>query len=241
MIRRPTRKKAAQRQQISRFVSYPSPVGGWNAIDSLAEMKPSEAVSLDNWFPKTGYCEVRGGSFSHATGMTGTGKTLAVYNALNGTNKLFCATASGVYDVTASGAVGASVAARTNGKHQHIQFGDGTNNYLILVNGVDKPLYYDGTNWIAVDGASSPALTGITTTNLVGVCTFKGRLIFIANSSLAFWYLAAGAAGGLLTAFDLSGVAQLGGTIMAIDSWTVDAGSGPDDRLAIITSKGETF
>jgi len=240
-MRKPVRNRAHAKQQVSNFVSQQAPVGGWNAIDPLSNMKPSEAVVLDNWFPKPGYCEIRGGSASHATGMTGIGKTLAVYNALNGTNKMFCATASGVYNVTAAGAVGASVAARTNGKHQHLQFGDGTNNYLIMVNGVDKPLYYDGTNWIAVDAASSPALTGITTTNLIGVAMFKGRLMFIAKNSLSFWYLAAGAAGGALTEFNLSGVAQMGGYLVAAETWTVDSGNGPDDRMVFITSNGEVI
>ena len=240
-MRKPQRNKAGRRQQISNFMSYPAPVGGWNALNALADMKPSEAVSLDNWFPRAGYCEIRGGSASHATAMTGTGKTLAVYSGLSGSDKMFCCTGSGVYNVSSAGSVGASVAARTSGSHQHVQFGDGTNNYLILLNGVDKPLYYDGSTWLAVDGASSPALTGVTTTKLVHVCAFKGRLIFLETGSLKFWYLAAGAAGGALTAFDLSGVAQLGGYLISIGTWTADSGSGPDDRLVLVTSNGEVI
>jgi hypothetical protein len=240
-MRRPTQNKPQGRQQISNFISYQAPVGGWNAVDAIADMKPSEALVLDNWYPRTGYCEIRGGSESHTTGMTGLSKTLAVYNGLDGTNQMFCSTESGVYDVTASGVAGASVATITSGKHQHVMFGDGTNNWLIMVNGVDKPLYYDGTNWTAVDGVTSPALTGITTTSLIGLCIHKGRLMFIENDSLSFWYLAAGAAGGALTEFDLSGVAQKGGYLMAMASWTVDSGSGPDDRMVFVTSEGEVI
>ena len=240
-MRHPTQNKPQGRQQISNFMSYQAPVGGWNAVDAIADMKPSDALVLDNWYPRTGYCEIRGGSASHATGMAGSSKTLAVYNGLNGTNKLFCSTESGVYNVTSAGVVGASVAARTNAKHQHLMFGDGTSNWLIMVNGVDKPLYYDGTTWTAVDGATSPALTGLTTTNIIGLCIHKGRLMFIEKDSLSFWYLAAGAAGGALTEFDLSGVAQKGGYLMAMASWTVDSGSGPDDRMVFVTSEGEVI
>lgn len=240
-MRTPARNKSPAKQQTSEFISYQAPIGGWNAISALADMKPTEAVWLDNWYPNPGYCEIRGGSSSHATGMTGTGKTLAVYNGITGTSKLFCATASGVYDVSSAGAVGASVAARTNGKHQWLNFGDGTNNYLIMCNGADKPIYYNGSTWLAVDGTTSPALTGVTTTNLVSPCIHKGRLMFIENSTLKFWYLAAGAAGGALTAFDLSGVAQKGGYLMAAESWTVDAGAGVDDRMVFITSEGEVI
>lgn len=238
-MRQALKSKAQSRQQISQVVSYSAPVGGWNARDALANMKPHEAIVMNNWFPGTSYVEIRGGYSNHATGMTGNGKTLAVYNGLSGASKMFCLTASGTYDASSAGAVGASVAARTNGKHQWVNFGDGTNNYLILVNGVDKPLYYDGTTWTAVDAASSPALTGLTTTDIIHVFVFKGRLIFIQKSSLSFWYLASGAAGGALTEFDLSSVAKKGGYLMAASSWTLDAGDGPDDLAVFVTSEGE--
>lgn len=239
-MRTPLRGKgAAPRVQVSSVKSCPAPVGGWNTRDALAAMPPIDAVVLDNWFPGTSYCEIRGGYASHATGMTGNGKTLAVYNALNGTNKMFCATASGVYDVSSAGAVGASVATPTNGKYQQTMFGDGTSNYLIMVNGVDKPLYYNGTTWVAVDAASSPALTGLTTTKIIGVTVHKGRLFFLEKDSLSFWYLAAGAAGGALTEFDLSAECKMGGYLVAMAAWTRDAGDGQDDVAVFITSEGE--
>lgn len=241
-MRRPKRVKGQSlRDRVSGSQSYPAPVGGWNARDALAEMKPTDAIALNNWFPKTSYVEMRGGSLDHATGMTGIGKTLAVYNKFDGSNEMYATTESGVYDVSSSGAVEASKAARTNGKHQWITYGDGTNQWLILLNGVDKPLYYDGTTWTAVDGVSSPALTGITTTNLIGVNSHKDRLFFLEKNSLSFWYLSAGVAGGSLTEFSLAGVAQEGGFIMAMETWTIDAGDGPDDRAVFVTSEGEVI
>lgn len=229
------------RIRTNTVASVPAPVGGWNTRSALAEMKPNEAVTLDNWFPNTAYCETRSGCSSHATGMTGNGKTLMVHTAMSGTQKMFCTTSSGTYNVSSAGAVGASVASRTSGKHQWTMFGDGTNSWLIAVNGVDKPLYYDGTNWVAVDAASSPALTGLTSTNIAGVFVFKGRLIFIEKSSLSFWYLAAGAAGGALTEFDLSPEATRGGYLMAGINWTLDSGSGLDDYAVFVTSEGEAM
>lgn len=227
------------RQQISAVQSYPSPVGGWNARDALAAMKPTDAVVLNNWFPRTSYCEIRGGYASHATGMTGNGKTLMVYNKMAGNNEMFCSTASGIYNVSSAGAVGASVLARTNGKHQWIMFGDGTNNWLISCNGVDKPAYYDGTTWTAVDSGTSPALTGVTTTGLVQPMMFKGRLMFIEIGTLSFWYLTAGLAGGALLEFDMSAEFKRGGYLQAIGNWTRDAGDGQDDVFVAVSSEGE--
>lgn len=126
-MRQPIKSKSNARAQISGSMSYPAPVGGWNARDSLAAMKPTDAITLENWYPRTSYCEIRGGYSSHATGMAANGKTLAVYNGLTGANELFCAVAGAVYDVTSAGAVGAAVATPTNGKFQWLNFGDGTN------------------------------------------------------------------------------------------------------------------
>lgn len=242
MIRTPLRQKGRLvRGQTAIAQSVPAPVGGWNARDAQAQMKPTDAITLENWFPRPSFCEIRGGSSDHATGMTGNGKTLAAYYPLDGVGEMYAYTASGIYDVTSAGAVGASKLARTSGKHQWVNFGDGTNNYLIACNGVDPPAYYDGTTWTAVTGVTSPALTGATTSTLVAPCVFKGRLFFIQVDTLSFWYLAAGAAGGALTEFPLDGEASKGGYLMAMATWTVDAGDGVDDRLVLITSEGQVI
>lgn len=241
-MRKPIRVKAPQRQQISAVKSVPAPLGGWNARNPLAAMKPIDAIELNNWFPSTSTVDIRGGyktDANSATGMTGNGKTLLVYNKLAGSNQMFCMTASGTYNVSSPGAVGASVLARTNGKHQWTMFGDGTSNWMIACNGVDKPAYYDGTTWTAVDNLTTPALTGVTSSNLVQPLMFKGRLMFIEIATLKFWYLAAGVAGGALTAFDLSGEFKRGGFLQAIGRWTRDAGDGADDVFVAVSSEGE--
>ena len=238
-MRQPLRKKAPAGQQISVVQTYPPPVGGWNARDALADMKPIDAVALDNWFPKTTYCEIRGGWRDHADGMTGNVMTLAVYNALNGTNKFFAASNDDIWNVTtAGGGVSAGVTV-TDGRWQWLNFGDGTNNYLIMVNGEDDAHYFNGAAWIAVNSGSSPALTGVASSSLIQVMIYQGRLFFIEKDSLNFWYLAAGAAGGALTKFNLSSIARMGGYLMAMATWTFDGGDGPDDYAVFVTSEGE--
>lgn len=241
MRRQPLLAKVALRTQISRRYSVPPSTGGWNARDAFVKMSPSDAISLKNIVPRGNYLEVRGGSTDYATGMTGNGKTLATYAGLDGTETLFCSTASGIYNVNSSGAVGAFALARTNGKHQWVMFGDGTSNWLIMCNGVDKPAYYNGAAWTAVDGASVPALTGVTTTNLVSPMVYQGRLFFAEINTLNVWYLASGTVGGALTKFDLSLVASRGGYIMAMINWTYDGGDGSDDRAIFMTSQGEVI
>lgn len=234
--------QGTNRNQIAAVQSYSAPTGGWNARDALPAMNPNDAVRLVNWWPRTTDLIIRGGYAKHATGITGVIETLSVYNAITGTSMMFAATDAGVWDVSNHGAVGAAeTATSTNGRWQWVNFGDGTNNYLIMVNGTDKPLYYNGTNWIKIDAVSSPALTGVTTTTLVNVMVFKGRLFFIQNNTLSFWYLAAGAAGGALTEFDLSAFCRMGGYLVAMASWSFDGGDGPEDNAVFVTSQGEVI
>lgn len=240
-MRQPLAVKSKRRQQIARVVSQLAPVRGWNARDAVASMKPGDAIYIVNWFPTNTDLTLRGGQSDHLTGMADPAKTLAVYNKMDGTSEMFVATDAGVYDASSAGAVGASVATSTNGYWQSTNFGDGTNNWLILVNGVDKPNYYDGATWTAVDSGTSPALTGLTSTSIAGVFSHKGRLYFIEKNSLSFWYLTAGAAGGSLTEFDLASIATRGGYLVAGGTWSVDSGDGPDDRAVFVTSEGEVI
>lgn len=238
-------KRVVRRTRTSHEKTFPPPVGGWVANASIASMKPTEAVELVNWFPRPTSVETRMGSTQWHVRYGEIVKTLATWKGLDGTEAFFSVTDSGIYESTYGGVSTDNSlsrwAARTEGKHQWDQFGDGTNAWLILVNGVDKPLYIDGSTAVAVDGVSTPAITGITTTDIVNLAVFKERILFVRNDKLGFDYLAAGAAGGAASFFDLSSVASLGGYLMAIAVWSRDAGNGPDDYAVFITSQGEAL
>ena len=240
-MRRVSKNKNPVKQQISAIYSISSPTGGWNSRDSLADMAPNDAVKLVNWFPTTIDCEIRGGNSSYATGITGNAKSLMTYNAMSGANKLFAADSNDIWDVSSSGAASAQSATVTNGAFQYTNFGDGTNNYLVMVNGVDSPIYYNGTTFTTITGATSPSLSGVTLSSLIHVNEYKGRLFFIEKSSLSFWYLPAGAAGGTLTEFDLSSFCGEGGYLMWMATWSFDSGDGPDDAAVFMTSEGEVI
>ena len=81
-MRQPLLAKAPLRLAIAEQISYPPPVGGWNARDAYSAMGPEDAVILQNWFPGTSAVVTRGGTTSHATGIPGVGKTLATYSAM---------------------------------------------------------------------------------------------------------------------------------------------------------------
>lgn len=222
--------------------TLPAPVGGWNANAAITSMPITDAIRLENWFPGPTSVELRQGHDVHMTQLLGTVKTLAVHRGLDGSSSMWAFTDTGVFEATFGGQSGGFfITARTNGKHQWDQFGDGTNNFLIAVNGVDKPWYWNGASYVEVDGLSTPAITGITTTDIVSLAVFKEQLFFIRNDKLGFDYLPKGDAGGAATYFDLASIASDGGYLMAVCSWTRDAGSGPDDFWVGITSEGEAI
>lgn len=238
------RKRGLVQGNAARVASVPAPVGGWNARDSIASMGPMDAVSIVNMFPTVSNVVLRGGSTNHATGMTGQVRTIFTY-AGAATSKMFAAvdtTDFKIYDVTSAGAVGAAVVTGiTNAWWEYINITNSGGSYLYAVNGSDKPLLYNGTTWTSIDGSSTPAITGVTTTTLSNIALFKNRVWFIQKDTLKAWYLPTDAVGGAAQVLDLSSIARLGGTLVDIDTWTVDAGYGVDDNLAFITSKGEVI
>jgi len=241
-MRRPIRNKGqtAQSQNVT-VKSLSAPIRGWNARDSIANMNVNDAVYLRNFFPTTVDCELRGGNSDHATTITGTVETLAVYNKSDGNSELYAISDTDVYDASSPGAAVAQTLTVTDGKYQYINFSDGTSNWLCMVNGVDTPKFWNGATWTEVIGTGSPAITGITTTDIVNITEFQSRIYFIENDSLSFWYLPADAVGGLAVEFQLGSYASKGGYLMWADSWTFDGGNGPDDYICFMTSEGQAI
>lgn len=233
------RQVTPNRGQSGSVFSRPAPVGGWNARDALANMPPTDAVSLVNWFPTPSLCMVRKGKTDFATGLPDVVETVAAYNGAS--SKLFAASDGKIYDVTSGGAVGAAVVSGlTSNRFQYINFTTaGGVRYLCMVNGADSPRFYNGSAWITITGASTPAITGITTSNIASITSHKGRLWLIMNSGLDAYYLPTGDAGGAATVYPMASVFKGGGKILAAETWSADAGSGIADHLVFVTDQGE--
>jgi hypothetical protein len=63
----------------------------------------------------------------------------------------------------------------------------------------------------------------------------------VEKASLKAWYLPTQSVGGAAASFDISAQCRRGGYLMAIGSWTIDAGDGVDDHLVFVTSEGEVL
>jgi hypothetical protein len=108
------------KQNTAKTASVPAPIGGWNARDSLANMAPTDAVQLVNWFPtptdvtmRKGYTVVsilttstgvktissitHDGTLATLTTATAHGLTTGAYVSISGTTP---AAYSGVFKIT---------------------------------------------------------------------------------------------------------------------------------------------
>ena len=238
MIRNPILKRAERGVMISATATMQAPVGGWNTRDSIADMKQADAIWLENWWPDASDVSMRKGAESFATGLGDAVKAVMGHTSPTSA-KLFAATDSGIYDVTAGGAVGSSLLAITNGELRYERFTVAGGTFLIAVNGQDKLAQYDGTSWQFIDGATTPSITGLTTSDISNLAVFKERLWFVEKDSMSAWYLPVRQVGGAAVEFPLGQLFSRGGHLVAIGNWTIDSGSGADDFIIFVTSEGE--
>lgn len=235
-VRTPVRRRT---RPVARTLSVTAPVGGLNARDSLAAMPPTDAVTLDNFFPTPTTVNLRNGYTQWATGLPADVQSLMPYITPTAST-LFAASGTAFYNVTSSGAVGAAVVTGlTNAKWQSVNMGTPGGTFLYCFNGVDKPRYWDGSAWVAVDSGTTPAITGVTTTLLVHANVFKNRLYMVEVNSMSVWYLPVNSVGGAAEELDLTPIFKLGGYLMAMATWTVDNSAGIQEYAVFITSEGE--
>lgn len=221
----------------ARMVSVPAPVGGWNAKDALSAMGKTDALTLENYVVVPGGIKVRPGFLAWATGLGGPIETVMEWAPSSGSSKLFAATGTDIFDVTLTGAVGASVqTGLTSGRWQHVNFSTPAGNYLVAVNGVDAVRNFNGTAW------SQPVITGPTNSAaFISVMVHQNRLWFLEKGTRRVWYLPVQAISGAATVFDAGSLFDMGGEIIAFDSWTRDGGRGTEDNAVFITSRGQAI
>jgi hypothetical protein len=198
-------------------------------------MKDTDAVELVNFIPDSSDVVLRKGYSVHATGMTGAVDSLLPWRG-PASAKLFAANGANIYNVTASGAVGAAVqSSLTNDHWQYVNFTTPGGSFLVIANGEDAVRNYDGTSW------TTPTITGVTSSTLVDVNAFKQRLYFIEAGSTSCWYLEASSISGAAVEFDVGAYMTRGGRLLTMQTWTLDSGAGIDDLAVFITSEGQVL
>lgn len=224
-----------KRPPDAKVTVLPAPVGGWNALNSLEDMPPEDAPILTNWVPTPTTCINRDGYTQFATGFSGQVETVMAFNGIAAT-KLLAACGGNIYDITAGGAIGGALqSGLNNDRWQYSNYTNSGGSYLIMVNGQDSALRYNG----AAISAASITASGTNSAAFINVNIHQNRVWFVQKNSLNAWYLGTAAIQGAASLFPLTGVVQKGGVLVAMATWTIDAGYGLDDYAVFITSKGE--
>jgi hypothetical protein len=215
----------------------PSPIGGWDALSPLAAMEAKYASILVNWVPRTGWCEVRGGYNvwgQHPN--TSSVDTLMTYRPPLGSEKLFAAQGTEIWDVSSYGIPTLSKSSIGSAFYQYLNFTPALgSSYLMCVNGVDQLLTYNGTTW------ANQTITGAGSAIFIGINAFKRRVWLVPPNSTIVYFLGTDAITGAATALDLGSFMTHGGYVMAMGTWTMDGGNGPDDMAIFVTSRGQVI
>ena len=251
------RRQATQQQfaQNLRTETLPAPTRGIIQHENEAYMQPGGAIVADNWLPTMKGIKLRGGCIRfcdlHALDVPvppvpdpSRKPVVSAFTYITATQqRMFAAQQTKLFECTTSTPV-LVASGRTSGNYGTAQITNAAGvNFLIAVNDAgDLPLRFNGTSWATLANSSGTASDGVT--NIYGatvsyVCKYRNRLYFVGSKSMSMWFLPVGAVGGALTEIPMSASTTKGGYILFAASWSIDAGDGIDDKLAIVTSEGE--
>jgi hypothetical protein len=241
MTRKALRPNPGQRQTaLARQI--PAPIGGWDAQSPLAAMPIQNAVILDNWIPRAGYVEIRRGFVPQQTGTPGPVESLMAFRGGPSGDRLFAASAGGLYDVTTPGApLGAPVySGAANNRWNYTAFANAAGAWLIAVNGTDTPIGYNGGAWAPLPAISGSSGSIVLNPNaLYAVAPHQGRLLFTEADTLHVWFPAAGAVGGSMQLLDLGSVFNKGGRLVGVATWSWQFGVTADEYAVFMTDQGQ--
>lgn len=217
----------------------PAPTDGWDAISPLAEMDPKRAPILQNWVPRPGYDELRGGyqAFNNVATAEPV-ETLMVYRGASG-EQMFAASGTKIFNVSVSGVSTPVVTGLSSDRWQYVNF---TSNESVKVlqccNGVDPIQQYDGTTWTEPSISGWPS--GFSGNNAINISAQKTLLWYILNESTQVSFMPTGAIQGTLAGtLDFGPLWTKGGYLVAMGDWTIDGGAGPQDYVAFVSSRGQ--
>ena len=222
----------------TRTVQAAAPTKGWMSQENFAEADPESAVILRNMFPEADSVRVRRGCVLYSSGLGGLVHTLMPYTSAND-SELFAAANGKVFKITTGGTAPApDLSGKANDHWQQTMFATPAGQFLVICNGGDGVWTYETTaHW--VDRTATITGTSGAVNTFVNVTAHKKRLWFVPVNSTDLWYLPTESIAGAAQKFPVGAQLQRGGYIMAMATWSVDAGQGMDDLFCAVSSEGE--
>lgn len=230
------------RLKTSREKSFKAPVRGLVLNENLAGSLPLGAIVLENFTPLSRGARMRKGSRLNATVGTAPVESMMNYSA-GAVKEMFACSDGKIFNVTSVAdpevPPSPAVSSLTANYFSSVNFTTSGGPFLVAVNGADKLQLYNGSTWAAIDGSSTPAITGVATTSLSHVWVYRNRIWFVQKNSLKAWYLPVDSIGGAAGSVSLSGIFQKGGNLLFGATWSLDAGDGIDDKCVFVSDQGE--
>jgi hypothetical protein len=226
------------------------PFQGMDLQTPLASLPMSKAPFIENFFIDGQTLKVRFGSakFSQFTGAVVGDAVLSLgsYKKADGTESLYGhKSRAGVYSICDfSAAVGTTAAATSMVSNcVYIQF----RNYFYVLNGLQTPSAYDGTDWAGFGGVF--ATSGLTAgfTGPASVATFasgidyKNRLYLVENGSTRAWYGGVDSISGAMTSFDISSLLSKGGNLHNVCTINYGQNNAAANYICFVSNQGEVL
>jgi hypothetical protein len=117
----------------------------------------------------------------------------------------------------------------------------GDKDYTVAANGQDGVWSWDGTTtgWVKEVITAVAGNTWFDQNDIQIVLSHMNRLWFADNTRLVVYYLPVQQKSGEIKFLPLTSVFKRGGAIRAMYTWSIDGGSGLDDKLVIFSTNGE--
>lgn len=238
-------------QQLSQHSVWPAPSVGMDARRPAAEGTQDFSILQINMMATEYGIRVRRGYREWQIGMPSAVRTVVPYRGPDGTNRLFVATRSGIYEVTTASAApilkytfATQDAGSGYGMFQHYvtQAGNGALFYADQSNGL---FTYDpdGNTWTLATNITSAAgsLSTLNVANVVQIVHHKLRLWMVEKNTNKGWYLGVDAVQGEAQEFFFGRNFRRGGDLVGLYNWTVDGGAGRDDNLVAVSRSGDVI
>lgn len=238
----------AKRSSLS--YSFPACTGGINALDPLIRMPDLDCIYTDNLMPSEYGLRLRKGYSQWATGVTGAVRTIIPFEgqaASAGSDKLFCVSENGIWDVTLfndtspAQVVTFFTTGPESGYGVFTEFtNDASERYLMYAdaqNGLHR--YQENGVWDVPPITSEDGNFNVA--KVAFVVSWKNRLWFVEQDSGDAWYLPPDAIQGVVTKFTFGSKFTHGGELMGLWNWTVDGGDGIDDFLVAVSRGGDVL
>lgn len=87
--------------------------------------------------------------------------------------------------------------------------------------------------------ASTVTVTGVATSALSQPWVYKERIFAVEKNTQSAWYLPVKSIGGAMTEINLGSVFRRGGVLLFGATWSLDSGTGLDDKCIFVSSLGE--